>query len=84
VHQAYIERMPALPASITTARPDLGIEPGAFRDPRTDRKLLGMPVGNIRVTPAEIGGGFGGKTVVYLEPVRDAARARRPGSPSRS
>ena len=28
-----------------------------------------MPVGDIRVTAAEIGGGFGGKTVVYLEPV---------------
>lgn len=24
---------------------------------------------NIRVTPAEIGGGFGGKTLIYLEPV---------------
>ena len=32
-----------------------------------------MPVGDVRVTPAEIGGGFGGKTVVYLEPVADAA-----------
>ena len=30
---------------------------------------LGMDVGDIRVTPAEIGGGFGGKTTIYLEPL---------------
>ena len=43
-------------------------------------KLLGMPVGDMRVTPAEIGGGFGGKTVVYLEPVA-ALLAKKSGRP---
>jgi len=28
--------------------------------------LLGVPQGNIRVVPAGIGGGFGGKTTIYL------------------
>ncbi len=32
-------------------------------------KLLGIDIAKIRVTPSEIGGGFGGKTVVYMEPV---------------
>ena len=32
-------------------------------------KLLGIDIANIRATPAEIGGGFGGKTLVYLEPL---------------
>ncbi len=32
-------------------------------------KLLGIELSNIRVMPAEIGGGFGGKTLVYLEPL---------------
>src|SRR6202034_1521234 len=32
-------------------------------------KLLGVDIANIRAMPAEIGGGFGGKTLVYLEPV---------------
>ncbi len=32
-------------------------------------KLLGMDVSRLRVTSSEIGGGFGGKTVVYLEPL---------------
>ena len=31
--------------------------------------LLGMEVSKLRVTPSEIGGGFGGKTVVFIEPV---------------
>ena len=31
--------------------------------------VLGEKVGNIKVIPSEIGGGFGGKTIVYLEPV---------------
>ena len=41
-----------------------------------------MPVGDLRVYPAEIGGGFGGKTVIYLEPVADAAveEVRPPGA----
>ena len=32
-------------------------------------KLLNLDTSQIRVTPTEIGGGFGGKTVVYLEPL---------------
>ncbi|MDX1431602.1 MAG: molybdopterin cofactor-binding domain-containing protein, partial [Gammaproteobacteria bacterium] len=32
-------------------------------------KLLGMKLGDLRCHAAEIGGGFGGKTVVYLEPL---------------
>ena len=31
--------------------------------------VLGMDTGDIRVIPSEIGGGFGGKTTVYLEPL---------------
>jgi CO/xanthine dehydrogenase Mo-binding subunit len=43
-------------------------------------KLLGMDISSIRVTPAEIGGGFGGKTLVYLEPVA-LALSRKCGRP---
>jgi CO/xanthine dehydrogenase Mo-binding subunit len=35
---------------------------------------------NIRVTPAEIGGGFGGKTLIYLEPVA-LVLSRKTGRP---
>jgi CO/xanthine dehydrogenase Mo-binding subunit len=31
--------------------------------------ITGMATGDIKAIPAEIGGGFGGKTIIYLEPV---------------
>jgi xanthine dehydrogenase molybdenum-binding subunit len=31
--------------------------------------VLGIPVSRVKVNPMEIGGGFGGKTLIYLEPV---------------
>ena len=43
-------------------------------------KLLGIDISNIRVTPAEIGGGFGGKTLVYLEPLA-LALSKKSGRP---
>ncbi len=43
-------------------------------------KVLGIDISDIRVTPAEIGGGFGGKTTVYLEPVA-LALSREAGAP---
>jgi CO/xanthine dehydrogenase Mo-binding subunit len=43
-------------------------------------RLLGWDITKLRVTSSEIGGGFGGKTVVYLEPVALALskKAHRP------
>ncbi|HEX5454189.1 MAG TPA: xanthine dehydrogenase family protein molybdopterin-binding subunit [Stellaceae bacterium] len=43
-------------------------------------KLLGMSIGDVRVTPSEIGGGFGGKIPVYLEPVA-ALLSKKSGRP---
>ena len=42
--------------------------------------VLGESVGNIKVIPSEIGGGFGGKIVIYLEPlaVKMAQMSGRP------
>jgi CO/xanthine dehydrogenase Mo-binding subunit len=42
--------------------------------------LLDHPVSQIKVVPTEIGGGFGGKIMVYLEPVA-ALLARKTGRP---
>jgi CO/xanthine dehydrogenase Mo-binding subunit len=42
--------------------------------------LLEVPASDIRVTPAEIGGGFGGKTTVWLEP-HALLLSRKAGSP---
>ncbi|MEZ5817085.1 MAG: xanthine dehydrogenase family protein molybdopterin-binding subunit [Hyphomicrobiaceae bacterium] len=39
-------------------------------------RLLGWDITKLRVTSSEIGGGFGGKTVVYLEPLALALSAK--------
>ena len=43
-------------------------------------KITGMRVGDVKVVSSEIGGGFGGKTVVYLEPLALmlSKKSRRP------
>ena len=43
-------------------------------------QILDLPVSQIRVVPLEIGGGFGGKIPVYLEPVA-ALLSRKTGTP---
>jgi len=70
VHQAYIEPH----ACMATYAPDGQVSihsssQGHFMVRSYTAKLLGLNLSNIRVNPAEIGGGFGGKTLVYLEPV---------------
>lgn len=42
---------------------------GAFDVRSMTAKVLGMNVSRLKVIPSEIGGGFGGKTTIYLEPV---------------
>jgi len=42
--------------------------------------ILGLPESRVKVVPMEIGGGFGGKTVSYLEPVA-ALLSRKAGRP---
>jgi CO/xanthine dehydrogenase Mo-binding subunit len=81
VHQGYIE------PHATTARIDAdgqgeiwASSQGHFVVRALTAKLLNMPVGDLRVTPAEIGGGFGGKTVVYIEPVA-ALLSKKSGRP---
>ena len=70
VHQAYIEPH----AAVATASEDGQCHiwcstQGQFVVRAYVSKLLGLEISQLRVTPSEIGGGFGGKTVVYLEPL---------------
>ena len=79
VHQAYIEPH----ACLVTYSPDGQItihasSQGHFMIRAYTAKLLGLDMSNIRVNPAEIGGGFGGKTLIYLEPVA-VALSRKSG-----
>jgi CO/xanthine dehydrogenase Mo-binding subunit len=70
VHQGYIEPLNAV--AIYNADGYVTIycsTQSHFRVQRLTACLLAMEEGRIRVVPAEIGGGFGGKTTVYLEPL---------------
>ncbi len=70
VHQAYIEPHACVARCEADGQAEIwSASQGHFQMRALTAQLLGMPIGNIRVHAAEIGGGFGGKTVTYLEPV---------------
>jgi xanthine dehydrogenase molybdenum-binding subunit len=81
VHQGYIEPQNAL--AVWSADGHLTIycsTQGSFNVRTLTSSVLCIPEGTIRVVPAEIGGGFGGKTTVYLEPVA-ALLSKKSGRP---
>ena len=70
VHQGYIEPQNGLAVYGADGRVTIYCSTqGAFNVRTLTASVLCMPEGMIRVIPAEIGGGFGGKTTVYLEPL---------------
>ncbi len=83
VHQGYIEPH----ACVATFGADGQCQvwcstQGHFAVRTMCAKLLNLKTSDIRVTASEIGGGFGGKTTVYLEPVA-LALSRQCGAPVR-
>jgi CO/xanthine dehydrogenase Mo-binding subunit len=81
VHQAYIEPQACVARCDVDGQAELwSSSQGHFVVRAYTAQLLGMKLGDLRVYPAEIGGGFGGKTVVYVEPVA-LVLARKSGSP---
>ncbi|HEX3860410.1 MAG TPA: xanthine dehydrogenase family protein molybdopterin-binding subunit [Stellaceae bacterium] len=81
VHQAYLEPH----ACVVSAGADgqctiFSSSQGQFMVRAYCAKLLNIDIANIRAMPAEIGGGFGGKTLVYLEPVA-LALSKKTGRP---
>ena len=70
VHQGYIEPQ----ACIVSYKPDSqstvwSSSQGQFMVRNLTALISGMATGDIKAIPAEIGGGFGGKTIIYLEPL---------------
>ena len=81
VHQGYIE--PHNATAMWNEEGHLSIwtsTQGAFVVQRQVAEVLGISVSQVSVTPCEIGGGFGGKISVYLEPVA-AILSREAGRP---
>jgi CO/xanthine dehydrogenase Mo-binding subunit len=70
VHQGYIEPHAALASASEDGQVQVwSTTQGHFQVRGFCAKLLNIETSQVRVTPTEIGGGFGGKTVVYLEPL---------------
>jgi xanthine dehydrogenase molybdenum-binding subunit len=81
VHQGYIE--PHVATALWNKDGHLTIwasTQGSFTCRQQVAELMEMPVSKVKVIPCEIGGGFGGKIAVYLEPVA-AALSRKCGRP---
>ncbi len=81
VHQGYIEPHACVASYTEDGQAELWCSTQGHFVVRTHcARMLGMDVSKIRVTASEIGGGFGGKTVVYLEPLA-LALSKKSGAP---
>ena len=80
-HQGYIEPHACVASVSSDGTADLWVcTQGHFVYRQHCAQLLGMDVSKLRVTSSEIGGGFGGKTHVWAEPVA-LALSRKAGRP---
>ena len=80
VHQGYIEPHACL-VSVTDGKATIwSSSQGQFMVRAMCAYLTGVAQSDIRAIPAEIGGGFGGKTIIYLEPLA-LVMARMTGRP---
>src|SRR6516165_10683425 len=83
VHQGYIEPQACVARYDADGQSELwSSSQGHFVVRSYTTQLLGMQMGDLRVYAAEIGGAFGGKTVVYVEPVA-VALSKKAGAPVR-
>jgi len=70
VHQGYIEPHNAVAKVDADGQATVWVSTqGPFEVRHFCSEILAMPLSQIKVVPAEIGGGFGGKTTIYLEPL---------------
>ena len=70
VHQGYIEPHNAVAQYNADGRSTIWVSTqGAFTARDQTAMILDIPASSMKVVPAEIGGGFGGKISVYLEPL---------------
>ena len=81
VHQGYIEPHAVVATTSEDGQSQLwSSSQGHFLIRASCAKLLGIEISQLRVFPAEIGGGFGGKINPYLEPVA-LVLSRKTGRP---
>ena len=79
VHQGYIEPHCATAFWNTDGQVTIwSSSQGHFAVRDQTAMVLGIPVSKVKVIPMEIGGGFGGKTLIYLERVAALLSNRPP------
>jgi hypothetical protein len=70
VHQGYIEPHACLVSVGADGQCTIfSSSQGQFMVRAYTSRICGADIASIRAIPAEIGGGFGGKTIIYLEPL---------------
>ena len=81
VHQGYIEPHACLVSVAADGKTTIwSSSQGQFMVRAMTSMLTNIPQSDIRAIPAEIGGGFGGKTILYLEPLATIL-AKKSGRP---
>ena len=81
VHQGYLEPHACLVSVAKDGHTTIwSSSQGHFMVRDMTAQLTGLKLSDVRAIPAEIGGGFGGKTIVYLEPLA-LVLARKSGRP---
>jgi len=81
-HQGYIEPHACLAQLGSDGRGELWCcTQGHWNDQKVCAALLGLETSALKVTASEIGGGFGGKTTQFIEPVALALSRKTGGRP---
>ena len=81
VHQGYIEPFACMVDWSVDGQMTIWTSTqGYFAVRSTTAAIVGIPESAVKVVPMEVGGGFGGKGVCYLEPVA-AVLSRKSGQP---
>jgi CO/xanthine dehydrogenase Mo-binding subunit len=81
VHQGYIEPHAGTAQWQTDGKLTIwSSSQGQFSVRDHTARFMGIPVADVKAIPMEIGGGFGAKTIVYVEPVA-ALLSRKSGHP---
>jgi CO/xanthine dehydrogenase Mo-binding subunit len=81
-HQGYIEPHAAVGQLGEDGRGEMWVcTQGHWYIRRMSAAVVGIDAANLRVTPSEIGGGFGGKTTIFMEPLTLALSKKAGGRP---
>lgn len=81
-HQGYIEPHACLGQLGADGKGEMWVcTQGHWYIRRMSCAVLGIEASQLRVTPSEIGGGFGGKTTIFMEPLALALSKKAGGRP---